>query len=611
MNNLKKSGQQNLKKNPLQNPLSVLHQRAQKAATATNPGHVIRGFWPRLAAAACALLCWSVSLGTQAQNPQPSLQLPHLGDSADLSPSQERRLGDAIVAGLWRDPAYVDDAALQAYAESIWQPLIESATQRGDVSEELKQHFALRLLLGRNASINAFALPGGWVGVHLGLIAAVDSRDELASVLAHELSHITQRHIARMSGHSVRSAPLVLASLVLGALAASKNPDAAQALIVGGQAAAQQQQLSFSRDMEREADRIGFQILSGAGFEPEGAVRMFAKLEHASRLNDRGAWPYLRTHPLSSERMADMQMRTQHAGLAAVVSTPEQREISQAWAVEHAMVAARAAVLAQPLDRLHQWAAQPVSGAAFEALPLPQQTQRLYASALALQRLRDVSAALQRWRALSQKLAQALNAPSGQMSCEMHFAHMGWQRQRLWLGGELMLSAGQPKAAVALLQEIDGLEQEWATQLKNQAFTSTCAHMSHAALQTTLQSIAQRPTLMLRARVALALGTRQDIQAAADALGTWVALHPSDALAWQQAALLWQHSGQPLRSLWAQGEEKAAQLDWQGAADRFTAAQDAMRQLGTQATAADYVQASIVDTRLRAMQQLLREQARE
>lgn len=103
--------------------------------------------------------------------------------------------------------------------------------------------------------------------------------------------------------------PIMIASMVLGALAASKSPDAANALIVGGQAATIQNQLGFSRDMEREADRIGYTLLEPAGFAPQGAVSMFEKLQHASRLNDNGSWPYLRTHPLTTERIADMHSR--------------------------------------------------------------------------------------------------------------------------------------------------------------------------------------------------------------------------------------------------------------------------------------------------------------
>ena len=136
--------------------------------------------------------------------------------------------------------------------------------------------------------------------------------------------------------------------------AASKNPGATQALVVGGQALAMQNQLNFSRDMEREADRIGYGLMEPAGFAPQGFVSMFDKLQQANRLNDNGSWPYLRSHPLTTERMADMQSRTAPGTPAATAST--------AGATEHAMVAARARVLSNPgVDALRQWIAEPQS----------------------------------------------------------------------------------------------------------------------------------------------------------------------------------------------------------------------------------------------------------
>ena len=138
-------------------------------------------------------------------------------------------------------------------------------------------------------------------------------------MLAHELTHVTQRHIARSVTTSQRQSLLALAGLILGVLAASKgnSPDAAQAAILGGQAAAVQGQLNFSRDMEREADRVGFAVLREAGFAPVGMARMFEKLDYANRLNDNGAYPYLRSHPLTTERIAEAQSRLGTGAVAA------------------------------------------------------------------------------------------------------------------------------------------------------------------------------------------------------------------------------------------------------------------------------------------------------
>ena len=205
--------------------------------------------------------------------------LPSLGNSEGISLSAERKLGDRIARELYRDPDYLEDPVLDEYIHRLWMPLIKAAVTRGELSPDLQERFAWRILLGRDRSVNAFALPGGYLGVHLGLISVVSSSDELASVLAHELSHVTQRHIARSMDEQGKMTPWVIGSMILGAIAISKNPQAAQGLIVGGQAAAIQSQLSYSRDMELEADRVGFGVLTDAGYDAQGFVGMFAKLQ--------------------------------------------------------------------------------------------------------------------------------------------------------------------------------------------------------------------------------------------------------------------------------------------------------------------------------------------
>jgi len=273
-----------------------------------------------LAVAACAAPAGLAHSAVSVTGPASgNLVLPDLGDAAAaaLSPTAERRLGDRIMRSIRRDPALLDDPLLLEYTESLWQSLLRAGRKRGDIGAELDAAHAWEAFLVRDRSVNAFALPGGYIGVHLGLIAMTATSDELASVLAHELAHVTQRHIARMIGQQAQMSWVSVASLLLGVLAASSNPAAAQAMIAGGQAVAIQNQLNFSRDMEREADRVGFGVLMEGGFDPAGMAGMFEQLAQASRLNDDGSFPYLRTHPLTTERIGEARARLGTSGWAA------------------------------------------------------------------------------------------------------------------------------------------------------------------------------------------------------------------------------------------------------------------------------------------------------
>jgi beta-barrel assembly-enhancing protease len=218
----------------------------------------------RVVAAVCALaIAWPAAPAAQAQN-----RLPALGDTAseDFNLGTERRIGDQIMREIRRDTAYSDDPVLLEYLQSVFLPLVSAARRRGEIGPDVDTRFAWEAFLVRDRSVNAFALPGGYIGVHLGLIAMTSTRDELAAVLAHELSHVTQRHIARSISNSRRQSLIGVAATILGILAASRsnNADVANAAIAGGQAATIQGQLNFSRDMEREADRIG-PIASASG----------------------------------------------------------------------------------------------------------------------------------------------------------------------------------------------------------------------------------------------------------------------------------------------------------------------------------------------------------
>ena len=277
--------------------------------------------------------------------------LPALGDSAsaDFSLSTERHLGDAIMRDIRRDPDYLDDPILLEYLQSLWQPLLAAAKVRGDLGEDLSERFPYQPFLVRDPSVNAFALPGGYLGVHLGLMAITQTRDELASVLAHEMTHINQRHIARSIANSRQQSLISIATTILGVIAATQSGggNAAGALITSGQAVGIQGQLNFSRDMEREADRIGSSVMASAGFNPAGMASMFERLQKASRLNDSGNFPYLRSHPLTTARIGEARARLEagEAGAAAVLPAVVLVSGSIATLLEHTAALARARVL--------------------------------------------------------------------------------------------------------------------------------------------------------------------------------------------------------------------------------------------------------------------------
>ena len=236
-----------------------------------------------------------------------SQDLPSLGDAGgeDLPPAVERRLGEQIMLEVRRDPAYLPDAETAEYLNNLGYRLVS-------VSPGRSIDFVFFVM--RDPMLNAFALPGGFIGVHTGLVITAQSESELASVLGHEIGHVTQRHIARMIAKQKENSALALGALLLAILAAraggSSSGDLTQAAILGSQAALIQSQLNFSREAEREADRVGFQTLVDAGFDARGMEAFFTRMQAGTRIYEGTAPAYLRTHPMTVERISDMQNRT-------------------------------------------------------------------------------------------------------------------------------------------------------------------------------------------------------------------------------------------------------------------------------------------------------------
>lgn len=488
--------------------------------------------------------------------PQP-LRLPALGEgaSADLSVNDERRLGDAILREGRRDPAYLDDPLLLDYIQQLYDPLLRAARQRGDIEPDVDRGFSWEIFLVNDRSVNAFALPGGYVGVHLGLIALTNTPDALASVLAHELTHVTQRHIARSIAPQSQASLLAVAGLLLGVLAASRagagSTDGANAAIMGGQAAAIQTQLNFTRAMEREADRVGFGLLADAGYNTNGMAQMFEKLAFANRINDTNNFPYLRSHPLTSDRITEARTRVLTAPMPPAEPT-----------LRHQLMQARARVLmddsAQALARLSGESSSPEAGERLAA--------RL-AGALAATRLKDFERAE---RQMTEARALAAALPVRDAAAE---------RALLLMHAESRQAAGDARGALALLDTLPPLPAG------------------------TPRSAARAP-MLLRAQLLLDLHRSRPgsepaaMRASTEALQTWLAEHPQDAAAWERLSGTAAALGQSLRAMRAGAEARATLGDLPGAIDRLRVAQQAARGAAGQQ---DFIEASVIDTRLRQL----------
>jgi predicted Zn-dependent protease len=255
----------------------------------------------RLAALIIALLAAAPVLAQR----EP-VALPEIGSSADsiLSPQQERQYGTQMLRQLRGAGMVLEDPEIAEYIATLGYRVVAH-------SEKPEQPFTFFVV--RSPQINAFAAPGGVVGTNAGLIVTAETESELAAVLAHEVAHVTQRHIVR-AYERMQKVSLPVALAMLGAVIAAQNSnsgsEAAEAAIVGGQALLQQQQINFTRDNEYEADRIGIQTLARAGFEPQAMATFFWRMGRATRSNSASSMPeFLRTHPITAARVSEAKAR--------------------------------------------------------------------------------------------------------------------------------------------------------------------------------------------------------------------------------------------------------------------------------------------------------------
>jgi predicted Zn-dependent protease len=258
------------------------------------------------AVAVALLVAMPMAMAQTSIAPAKIPNLPALGgtESQDLSPLMERKIGEEIMRDIRRDRDYLDDGPILEYMNTFGNTLVDA---RPGARGEAKYDYFFFVV--RDTQLNAFALPGGFIAVHSQLLLQAQNESELASVLGHEIGHVVQRHIARSIGQQKQDALIPLAAMILAALASRAGGDAAMGVFLGGQGVAIQRQLNFGRDAEREADRIGFQIMGEAGFDTSGMVAFFQQMQASTKNYSDLVPAWLLTHPLPAERIADIQAR--------------------------------------------------------------------------------------------------------------------------------------------------------------------------------------------------------------------------------------------------------------------------------------------------------------
>ncbi len=267
----------------------------------------------------------ALALGAGAPLAQDAGRLPEIGSSAAqlISPAQERAYARQMLGEMRRYGLLLEDPLLAEWLQSLGHRL----AARSDVSEQPFSFFFMR-----SRDINAFATLGGYIGMNAGLVLTAEAEDEVAAVLAHEVSHTTQRHIVRSVEAAQRdSLPILLGMLAAVAAASQSNSnssgDATQAAIAGGMALMQQRQINYTRANEHEADRVGIQILARAGYDPMAMADFFGRMQRATRSQGDSAPDFLRTHPVTTTRISEAkdraeELRKQAGGPEALSDEP-------------------------------------------------------------------------------------------------------------------------------------------------------------------------------------------------------------------------------------------------------------------------------------------------
>lgn len=241
-----------------------------------------------------------------------NIALPDIGDNAgNISPAEEYRTGEAVIRNIRRLGGVLDDPLIQGYLNELGYQLVAPSE-----SNQLFHFFLIK-----DGSINAFALPGGFIGINAGLILATKSESELAGVMAHEIAHVTQRHHARRYEENENSIPII-AALIAAMVLGSQDNDVGQAALASVAAGSAQKQINFTRENEKEADRIGINLLIKAEFNPHGMAAFFNTMDKQSRGYGDSMPEFLRSHPVNPARISDAQHRANQYPNTMRVSSP-------------------------------------------------------------------------------------------------------------------------------------------------------------------------------------------------------------------------------------------------------------------------------------------------
>ncbi|MEP7246587.1 MAG: M48 family metalloprotease [Gammaproteobacteria bacterium] len=255
-------------------------------------------------ASVAAVLTLAIACVPMASAEQSPSELPDIGNPAGavVTESDEYRLGAQIVQSLRDQKAILEDPEVTEYLQSLGNRLAAQAPD-GD------RHFTFFAV--REGTINAFALPGGFIGVNYGTVLATRNESELASVIGHEIAHVTQRHIARtiraQSQQSIAQTAAILAAVLIGAMAGGGG--AMEGAIAIAQGAAAQQQVNFTRANEYEADRVGIGFVAGAGFDPGAMGSFFELMSRREGLAGQYVPEMIQTHPVNANRVAEARAR--------------------------------------------------------------------------------------------------------------------------------------------------------------------------------------------------------------------------------------------------------------------------------------------------------------